>query len=206
MALMFGSLTHLLLCKRGQFDGPPDMSEDEDFEIREDREHELTVLKYWALLLRSVCSTIVEVVLEQRPVYLSYLLNPGYEISPHGKTSFHPELNDFDMPLYKHLLKPAFDDGRSWPKVKTLTFRGINLIGFEEAAGETLKAFNDRVLPGVQVKEVPGNYIYFDTRHGTIVNQDGADGLTPHLDPNANTCGAFLDETIYMGDFGDLPF
>jgi hypothetical protein len=70
-AVIFGNLTRLLLCKRGSFDGPPDMSEDEDFEIREDDAHECIELKQWASLLRSVRSTIVEVVLEQRPVYLS---------------------------------------------------------------------------------------------------------------------------------------
>jgi hypothetical protein len=158
------------------------------------------------LLLRSVRSTIVEIVLEQRPVYPSYLFNPGYEISPHEKTSFCLNSTLSTLPFYKHLLKPAFDDGESWAKLKTLTFHGINLIGFEEAAGEPLKAFNDRVLPGVQVQEVPGNYMYLDTRRGTIVNQDGANGFTPHLDPNANPYGDFLDETIFMGDFGDLPF
>lgn len=42
---LLSSLTRLLLCKRGQFDGPPDMSEDGDFEIREEEGYELMELK-----------------------------------------------------------------------------------------------------------------------------------------------------------------
>jgi hypothetical protein len=68
------SLSHLLLCKGGNFDGPPDMSEEEDFETREDEMHGLAELKQWTFLLKSVRSTVVEVILEQRPVYLSFLL------------------------------------------------------------------------------------------------------------------------------------
>jgi hypothetical protein len=36
----FSSLTHLLLAKPGPFDAPPDMSEEEDSETRDDPEHE----------------------------------------------------------------------------------------------------------------------------------------------------------------------
>jgi hypothetical protein len=178
----FDSLTHLLLCKRGDFDGPPDMSEDEDFEIREDEAHEVKQLKEWASLLSSVRSTVVEVVLEQRPVYLEYLLYHGIEISPSDTTSFCPGFHSFDSLFYRHILKAVFDTGKAWPKLRKLTLRGINLIGFEEETGEALDDFNKRALPGVTVEEMPGNYMFFNTRKGTILNQHGADGLKPHLE------------------------
>ncbi|KAF2823579.1 hypothetical protein CC86DRAFT_372511 [Ophiobolus disseminans] len=200
---MFSSLTHLLLCKRGEFDGPPDMSEEEDFEIRQDEGHELNELKQWASLLRSVRSTLVELVLEQRPVYLSYLLDPGMgmEISPHDPTSFCPILNVFDAAFYKQILKPVFDDGgETWPKLKKLTLRGINMHGFETEANETFQAFADRALPGVVVQEVPGNYMFFNTRNGIVLNQEGgADGLKPHLDPNTDPHRD--DELDFLGLF-----
>jgi hypothetical protein len=77
----FSSLTHILLCKRGSFDGPPEMSEKEDAEVFEDTDHEVEQLKEWASLLFSIRSTVVEIVLEQRPVYLEYLVHHGLEIS-----------------------------------------------------------------------------------------------------------------------------
>jgi hypothetical protein len=192
-ASILRSLTHLLLCKRGQFDGPPDMSEDEDFETRTDEVHELQEFKQWASLLRSVSPTLVELVLEERPVYLSYLLDHGMGLSPHDETSFYPEFSSFDARFYNHVLKPAFDNGEVWPNLKRLTLRGINLKGFEEEAGEAFQAFTNRTLPGVEVKDVPGNYMLFNTRKGTIMNQDGADGLKSHLDPNADPYQAFFD-------------
>jgi hypothetical protein len=76
----------------------------------------------------------------------------------------------------------VFDDGKAWPKLRKLTLRGINLIGFEEEIGEALDDFNKRVLPGVMVEEIPGNYMFFNTHKGTILNQHGADGLKPHLE------------------------
>jgi hypothetical protein len=175
------SLTHLLLCTRGNFDGPPDMSEEEDAEFRDDEAHEVEQLKEWASLLRSIRSTVVEVVLEQRPIYLDYLLHHGLEISPHDETGFCPGLHSFDSLFYNRILKAVFDDGKAWPKLKKLTLRGINLTGFEEETEETLETFTKRALPGVTVQEIPGNYMFFNTRKGTIMNQHGADGLKPHL-------------------------
>jgi hypothetical protein len=121
-------------------------------------------------------------------------------ISPYDKTSFCPEVHDFDSAFYSNVLKPTFDDGEAWPKLKSLTLRGINLAGFEDEAGETLHAFADRSIPGVIVQEVPGNYMFFSTRRGTILNQNGTDGLKPHLDPNSNS-RAFVDE-----NFGNFFF
>jgi hypothetical protein len=194
----FSSLTHLLLCKRGSFDGPPDMSEDEDFEIREDDAHEVKQLKEWAALLSSVRSTIVELTLEQRPVYLEYLLYTEMEISPDDTTSFCPMLHSFDSLFYRHILKSVFDDGKAWPKFEKLTLRGINLIEFEKEAGETLDVFTKRALPGVTVKNIPGNYMFFNTRKGTIMNQHGADGLKTHIGPsNGNN---EWDDLWYMFD------
>tara|TARA_R110002003_G_scaffold207_1_gene15975 strand:- start:42853 stop:43731 length:879 start_codon:yes stop_codon:yes gene_type:complete len=157
------SLSHLLLCKGGTFDGLPDKSEEGDFETREDEMHGLAELKQWTSLVKSVRSTVVEVVLEQRPVYLSYLFDHGIDISPHGKTSFYPECNGFDSLFYRNVLQAAIDDGEAWPNLKKLTFRGINLIGFEDKTGESLQAFVARALPGVEVQDIPGNYMFFNS-------------------------------------------
>lgn len=104
---------------------------------------------------------------------LSYLFDQGLEISPHDKA------------FYGQFLK-LFDDGKGWPKMKKLTLRGINLQGFEEEAGETFQAFTDRALPEFEVQELPGNYMFFSTRSGYMLNRHGADGLKPHLDTNAS--------------------
>jgi hypothetical protein len=191
-SISFGSLIHFLLCKRGQFDGPPDMSEDEDFEVREDAARELAELRQWGSVLRSI-STIVEIFLEQRPVYLSYLLDHGMEISTNDKTRFCPIFNDFDSLFYRHILKSTFDDGKPWPKLQKLTLRGINLNRFEAEIGKTLSTFTERSLPGTLVQEIPGNYMFLNTCTGTLMNQHGADGLRPQLD---SPC------THYYDDFG----
>jgi hypothetical protein len=180
----FSSLTHLLLCKRGSFDGPPDMSEDEDFEIREDDAHEVKQFKEWAAFLNSVRSTVVEVTLELRPVYLEYLLYTELEIYADDLTEFCPFLHSFDSLFYRHILSSVFDDGKAWPSLEKLTLRGINLNGFEEETGETLDVFTKRVIPGVTVQNISGNYMFFNTRKGTIMNQYGADGLKPHIGPS----------------------
>jgi hypothetical protein len=184
-AVVLSSVSHLLLYKRRSFDAPPGMSEEEGFEVREDNVYEVAELKHWASLLRSVRSTVVEVVLDQRPKYLSYLLDFGLENSPHNKTSFCPELNSFDSLFYQHILKSVFDDGGTWPKLKKPILRGVTLLGFEEEAGEALQIFMERVLPGVQLEQVAGNYMFFSTRKGTIMNEGGADGLKSDLDPNS---------------------
>ncbi|KAH7079085.1 hypothetical protein BKA63DRAFT_601299 [Paraphoma chrysanthemicola] len=181
------SLSHLMLCKRGSFDGPPDMSEEEDLEKREDEEHELAELKHWASLLKSGRSTLVEIVLDQRPVYLSYLLNHGFELSSHDRTSFCPGLHSFDSAFYHHVLKTTFDDGGAWPELKKLTFRGINLLELEDEAGESMDAWANRALPGVKVQSTDSNYMFFNTRSGTIMNNGSADGLMPHLDPEPDS-------------------
>jgi hypothetical protein len=178
------SLTYLLLCKRGSLDGPPGMSEEGHFVLLEDDEHDELELKQWASLLCSVRSTIVEIVLEQRPVYSSEILNCGLKISPHDETSFSQELHSFDSLFHIIVLKSAFDNGKDWPKLTKLTLRGINLDGFEAEAGESFQVFKERALPGVTVLETPSNYMFFDGDRGVILNQHGADGLKPHLDPN----------------------
>ena len=100
-------------------------------------------------------------------------------------------MDSFDSPFYHCILKGVFADGGCWPELKKLTFRGINLHGFEEEAGERLKDFTTRVLPGVQVEELRGNYMFLNTRKGTIMNQYGADGLKPHLDMNEDPYGFY---------------
>jgi hypothetical protein len=37
------------------------------------------------------------------------------------------------------------------------------------------------VFLGVKVDQISGNYLFFHTRKGTIMNQHGADGLKAHL-------------------------
>jgi hypothetical protein len=193
--LTFSFLTRVLLCKRGSFDGPLEMSEEEDAETREDEAHDLLEFKQWASILRSVRSTVVQVVLEQRPVYLSYLLYHGMGITPDDKTVFCPEHNHFDSSFYNHVLRAAFDDGQTWPKLKSLTLRGINLSGFEEETGETLQSFQNRALPGIKLQETSGNYMFFSTRTGTIMNQYGTDGLKPQL--------SYEDDGDFSDDFYD---
>ncbi|KAF2132123.1 hypothetical protein P153DRAFT_429316 [Dothidotthia symphoricarpi CBS 119687] len=195
------SLTHLLLCKRGRFDGPPEMSEEEDGEIREDEVHDVKELKQWASLLQSVSSTIVEVVLEQRPVYLEYLLHMDMDISPHDKTGVNPDLCTSDSALYQHVLGALFDNQGSWPKLQKLTFRGwdtTNLYEEVREAKEPWHVFMARVLPQAQVEHVCGNHMFFSTRKGTILNQHGADGLMPHLDFGRFDEGYLFDMNNFM--------
>ncbi|KAF2254864.1 hypothetical protein BU26DRAFT_559513 [Trematosphaeria pertusa] len=181
-APLLPSVTHLLLCKRGHYDPIPEMSEPEDLEYREDESYEIHELKHWAVLLKSVRSTVVEVVLEQRPVMLEYILDPEYELSPHDHVFFDPECLENTL-FWQHVVRSVFDDGAGWPKLARLIFRGVDERGFEQGLGESLQAFASRVLPGVQVDVVRGTHMFFSTRHGTISNRHGADGLKPHLDP-----------------------
>jgi hypothetical protein len=192
----FSSLTHLLLAKPGPFDAPPDMSEEEDSETRDDPEHEAREQKQWASLLRSVSSTATEVVLEHRPVYLDYLLNFGMDLSPHEKTDTSP-----DHRFREVAVKAAFTDGGPWPKLSKLTFRGMASSGFDfmsDAAEskESLRDYAANMLPGVKVDQIYGNYMFFNTRKGTIMNQHGADGLKAHLDFDLDP--DVFDEDEYM--------
>lgn len=198
-SMSFNSLKQVLLCKPGKFDGPPDMSEEENGERYEDEDHGLLELQQWTALLRSFRDTVVEIVLEQRPIYLQYLLSCDMEISTNDKTSFCPMFNSFDSEFYRRILKGVFNDGGAWPKLKKLTLRGINLQGFEEEAGETFESFVARALPGVQVQDVAGNIMFFCTRKGTIMNNDGVDGLKPQIDP-------YQDPFATEDDFDDYFF
>jgi hypothetical protein len=191
----FTALTHLLLCRQGPFYAPLEMSDAEDFESREDPKHEAADLKQWASLLRSVRATVEEIVLEQRPIRHDFVLNMGNELSPHERTMFHPEYNDFDSRFYHIILKDVFGDGAMWPKLKRLTLRGINLQGIEDEAGEDLQTLMTKMLPGIRVELLPGNFMYFNTRKGTIMNQHGADGLKPHLDMDSDS---FDDGMLFL--------
>lgn len=61
-----------------------------------------------------------------------------------------------------------------WPNLKRLTFRGIS--------DDCHRGHAMRLLPGVQVDQVLGNFMFHDTHHGTILNHHGADGLKVHLE------------------------
>ncbi|KAI4605585.1 hypothetical protein J4E83_010578 [Alternaria metachromatica] len=68
----------------------------------------------------------------------------------------------------------------------TLTFRGMSSAKghYWPKAGpdESLKDYSRKLLPGVQVNQILGNYMFFNTERGTILNQHGADGLKVHLE------------------------
>jgi hypothetical protein len=180
-SISFSSLTHLLLCRRGQFTGLYDGWDDDERETLDEIAYSPAELEQWASVLRSVRSTIVEVVLEQRPVRVKSLLERGSDRHD-DKAYFIRGYDSFDSLFYRHILKSTFDDGEPWPRLKKLTLRGINLEDIEAETGETLSAFTERSLPGTFVQEVTGNYMFFNDNTGTIMSQHGADGLTPQLD------------------------
>jgi hypothetical protein len=170
----FSSLTHILLAKPGPFDAPPDMLEEEDSDIRHDPEHESEEQKQWASLLGSVSSTAIEVVLEHRPVYLIYILDFGMDLSPHEKIDTSP-----DRGLREAVLKAVFAEGGPWPKLKNLTFRDMASSGFDlmfddKEPEESLQDSVAKMLSEVKVDQISGNYMFFNTRKGTIMNQHGA--------------------------------
>jgi hypothetical protein len=180
-SIPFISLTHLLLCTHGQFRGLCDGWDDEELVFLEATTHNPEEFEQWASILRSVRSTIVEIVLEQRPIRVKSILDP--EFHRHDDTAYFCRSHDsFDSLFYHQILESTFGDGESWPRLKKLTLRGINLQDFEAETGETLSAFTERSLPGTFVQEIPGNYMYFNDHTGTIMSQHGADGLTPQLD------------------------
>jgi hypothetical protein len=102
-------------------------------------------------------------------------------IIPDYKTSFCQKNDSFESAFYNHVLKSTFEDGESWPNLKSITLCGINLVGFEEEAGETFQSFTDRALSGATVQEISGDYTSSSTRKGTIMNQYGTDGLKPQF-------------------------
>jgi hypothetical protein len=55
------------------------------------------------------------------------------------------------------------------------------------------------MLPVVGVDQISGNYMFFNTRKGTIMNQHGADGLKAHLDFNRGS-DEFDESTICYRD------
>ncbi len=185
---LFPSLTHLHLCRRGPFRIGPDFYGQGYYETREDEAHELRDFAQWALLLRSVRSSVVEVILEQRPVYLDHVLvyNDEWEVSAHDTTENDDDstvVQPFDSTFYKHALLEVFDyDGLPWPKLRRLTLRGVKFLHAELVGQEGWELFTERILPGVMVRVVPGNYMFFNAQKGFVRNEGGgADGLRPWL-------------------------
>ncbi|KAF1838834.1 hypothetical protein BDW02DRAFT_626890 [Decorospora gaudefroyi] len=175
----FTSLTHLLLCKPGPVLAPVG----DDKKTRPDTEHEVREQKQWASLLRAISPTMAEIVLEHRSVYLDYHLRHR-QISTHDKGYTRPDLG-----FRQVVLKSAFADGGPWPNLKGLTFCGMASKGppfgsdDDDEPAEPLRNFTAKMLPGVQIKEKPSGSMLFYTRKGTVLNQHGADGLSPHLYP-----------------------
>ncbi|KAH7406058.1 hypothetical protein DE146DRAFT_787229 [Phaeosphaeria sp. MPI-PUGE-AT-0046c] len=177
---LFTSLTHLLLCKNGNFDGHVDRYAGGDMEL--DEEHDSSELQQWAVLLRGVRATLVEVLVEQRPVHSVEILSGGVGFSVNDENRYCPNCTHFDDRFCNKILNETFGDGKVWPKLKRLTLRGLNLQEYESDHGEELSEFTQRVLPGVEVIEESGHYMFFNPYSGTIENLNGADGLKPQLD------------------------
>lgn len=186
LTISFTSLTQVLLCERGAFDCNQYNGDEEDyfdFEKYEDRADDVLELEQWASLLRSVRASIVDIVLEQRPIHDEHHIdNRKSSVSVWHNTRFDTSQHSFDSRFYQHVLKPVVDGGEDWPKLETLTLRGISVNGMKDETGERLEDFATRVLPDVEVKATSGNYMFFNSWVGAIMNRCGVDGLRPQHD------------------------
>ena len=185
---MFKFLTHLTLCKPGRtHEGPDDILG----LIPDIEEHIVQEFENWVALLHAVRETLVELVLEQRPVYSSSWIM-GEDMPVSGMTNFDHYIPPFDPNddlFVHHLLIVAFTDGLTWPKLSRLILRGIKLAKVEQSIEETLQAFTTRTLPGVDIRNISGEHMFFDAGTGAAVGWQNADGLLPHLDPHDNPYG-----------------
>ncbi|KAI4670623.1 uncharacterized protein J4E79_000909 [Alternaria viburni] len=167
----FASLTHLLLCKPVWFNGFRKRPNDLDYEAPQ--------LQQWASLLRSIRLTAVEIVLEHRKIFV----DRHDEVDEHIKADEDVKCPP-DIRFRHRVVEQAFTE--PWPNLKTLTFRGMSSAkgDYWPKAGpdESLKDYSRKLLPGVQVNQILGNYMFFNTERGTILNQHGADGLKVHLE------------------------
>lgn len=177
---LFTSLTHLLLCKNGDFDGHLERYAAEGMEVN--GVYDRAELRQWQMLLHAVRATLVEILLEQRPIHFVEILSHRLEFSVNDETEYCPNCNRFDQRFCDQILHATFDDGKAWPKLQKLTLRGLNLVGFEYEYRETLSEFAERVLPGVQFVEKKGHYMFYNPDTGTIENLGGVDGMKPQLD------------------------
>ncbi|KAI4647026.1 uncharacterized protein J4E78_008998 [Alternaria triticimaculans] len=167
----FASLTHLLLCKPVWFNGFRKRPNDLDYEAPQ--------MKQWASLLRSIRLTAVEIVLEHRKIFVDRHDEVDEHIKADADVKCPPDIR------FRHrVVEQAFTE--PWPNLKTLTFRGMSSAkgDYWPKAGpdESLQDYSRKLLPGVQVNQIPGNYMFFNTERGTILNQHGADGLKVHLE------------------------
>ncbi|KAI4630065.1 uncharacterized protein J4E87_003256 [Alternaria ethzedia] len=144
-----------------------------------DIDYEAPQMKQWASLLRSIRLTAVEIVLEHRKIFV----DRHDEVDEHIKADEDVKCPP-DIRFRHRVVEQAFTE--PWPNLKTLTFRGMSSAkgDYWPKAGpdESLKDYSRKLLPGVQVNQILGNYMFFDSERGTILNQHGADGLKVHLD------------------------
>jgi hypothetical protein len=182
--MSLGSLTHLHLCKLGTIESPLEHpSRKRYFLIEEDVPHDITELRQWATLLKTVRHNIVELMLEQRRVlgrrkYCAFGMPSGENV--HFLSGDEAEKRET---IFFRFMKDMFGNGCQWPKLKRLTFCGFNLDGpgFREEFGEDFEAFASRALPGVLAKHEYGRFMTYSTKNGAIVNRPGVDGLRPQF-------------------------
>ncbi|KAI4702951.1 hypothetical protein J4E81_001824 [Alternaria sp. BMP 2799] len=185
----FASLTHLLLCKPVWFNGFRKRLNDLDYEAPQ--------MQQWSSLLRAVRLTAVEVVLEHRRIFVDRHEEIDQSITADAEVKCPPDIR------FHKVVEQAFTE--AWPNLNTLTFRGMSSAksNYWPKAGpdESLQDCSMKLLPGVQVNQILGNYMFLDTKRGTILNQHGADGLKVHLEFN----GKHALEALYESDnfFGD---
>lgn len=136
-------------------------------------------MQQWASLLRAVRLTAVEFVLEHRRIFLDH-----HEEIDEGTTADEETKCPPDIRFRQQVVEQAFTE--AWPNLKTLKFRGMSSAkgDYWPGAGpdEFLPDYTTKLLPGVQVNQILGNYMFFDSHRGTILNQHGADGLKVHLE------------------------
>ena len=167
----FTSLTHLLLCKPALFNGFRKRPNDVDYEAPQ--------LQQWASLLRSIRLTAVEIVLEHRKIFV----DRHDEVDEHIKADADVKCPP-DVRFCQEVVEQAFT--QDWPNLKTLIFRGMSSSKGDywpkPGPDESLSEYTTKLLPGVQVEQILGNYMFLNTERGTILNQHGADGLKVHLE------------------------
>jgi len=182
----FTSLTHLLLCRPGSSYGFR--------ERRGDLDYEASQMQQWASLLQAVRSTAVEVVLEYRRIFVDH------DVEFDSATANEETKCPHDIRFREMVLQRAFA-GKDWPNLKKLKFRGISSARGdywppEAAPDESLQDSATKLLPGVQIDQVLGNFMFLDTARGTILTHHGADGLKLHLEFD----GKYALDDLYDSD------
>jgi len=135
----------------------------------------------------------VEVVLEHLRIFVDRHEEIDESITADEEVKCPP-----DIRFHQDVVEQAFTE--AWPNLKKLTFRGMSSAkgDYWPKAGpdESLQERSMKLLPGVQVNQVSGNYMFLDTKRGTILNQHGADGLKVHLEFS----GKYALDALYDSD------